>query len=71
MATQMKFRQWQSESNFGMWCFFSTKITYNHFIVQFVFLVSNCYRFVEPKYKNIRFIIYLDYDMFCTNEGTR
>ena len=36
-------------------------------IVQFFFLVSHCYRSVEPIYKNIS--KYKDCDEFCTNEG--
>ena len=41
----------QKATSESWWCFFQTKITYNHFIVQFSFLTSHCDRSVEPTYK--------------------
>ena len=62
-----EFWQWQSKSNFRIWCFFQTKITYTIILLRNLILASHL---SFPLSQFTRIVSkFLNCNEFCTNEG--
>ena len=62
-----EFWQWQSKSNFRIWCFFQTKITYTIILLRHLILASHL-SFPLSQFTKI-ISKFLNCNEFCTNEG--